>query len=83
MISKKRKRRRLLIIGIGVNVVALVCWGIMFLAGTDLWHAAGSPEVWTLGIPNTDWQVFVYAFYALFLMLVLNLITQFASSTKV
>lgn len=35
----------------GLGVVAILCWLVMFLAGTDVWHDLGSPAVWTLQGP--------------------------------
>ncbi len=47
-----------------LNIIALVCWGVMFLSGTDVWHYAGSPDFWHLsGPPHTDLRAFGYAFY--------------------
>ncbi len=42
----------------------------MFLAGSDVWHFAGSPDFWHLaGAPFVDLRIFAYAFYAqLFLL---------------
>jgi hypothetical protein len=55
----------------GLSVGALLCWLVMFLAGTDVWHDIGSPDVWTLqGPPYPDVRGFLYAFYLLFAMLV-------------
>jgi hypothetical protein len=43
---------------------------VMFLAGTDVWHFAGSPDFWRLsGPPYTDLRAFGYAFYLQFLIL--------------
>ncbi|OQA01253.1 MAG: hypothetical protein BWY71_00446 [Planctomycetes bacterium ADurb.Bin412] len=56
---------------IGLNVAALLCWIVMFLAGTDVWHFAGSPDFWRLSEPpNPDLRAFAYAFYLqIFLLL--------------
>jgi hypothetical protein len=47
----------------------MLCWVVMFLAGTDVWHFAGSPDFWRLsGPPYTDLRAFAYAFYLQFLI---------------
>ena len=44
-----------------------MCWIVMFLAGTDVWHFAGSPDFWRLsGPPNGDLRAIGYAFYLQF-----------------
>ena len=49
---------------IGLSIVGTLCWIVMFLAGTDVWHYAGSPDFWRLsGAPYTDLRAFGYAFY--------------------
>ena len=55
---------------IGLTTLGMVCWLVMFLAGTDVWHFAGSPDFWRLsGPPYTDLRVFGYAFYLQFVIL--------------
>lgn len=55
---------------IGLSTLGVLCWLVMFLAGTDVWHFAGSPDFWRLsGPPYTDLRVFGYAFYLQFLIL--------------
>ena len=55
---------------IGLSTVGTLCWIVMFLAGTDVWHFAGSPEFWRLsGPPYTDMRWFGYAFYLQFFIL--------------
>ncbi len=52
---------------IGLSVIGLMCWGVMFLAGHDVWHFAGSPDFWRLdGPPHTDLKAIGYAFYLQF-----------------
>ena len=59
---------------LALAVVSLVCWVVMFLAGTDVWHGAGSPDFWRLpGPPYADVRAFAYAFYAQFVILVVIL----------
>lgn len=50
--------------------VGILCWLVMFLAGTDVWHFAGSPDFWRLsGPPYADLRAFGYAFYLQFFIL--------------
>ena len=58
-----------------LGVVALVCWTAMFLAGTDVWHDLGRPDLWNRpGPPYADLRAFTIAFYALFFVLAAHLI---------
>lgn len=55
---------------IGLSIAATICWIVMFLAGTDVWHYIGSPDFWRLsGPPYTDMRAFGYAFYMQLLLL--------------
>ena len=55
---------------LALSTVGMVCWIVMFLAGTDVWHFAGRPDFWQLsGAPYTDLRAFAYAFYLQFLIL--------------
>ena len=55
---------------IGLSIVGLFCWIVMFLAGHDVWHFSGSPDFWYLtGPPHFDLRVFATAFYFQFLVL--------------
>jgi hypothetical protein len=59
---------------IGLTTLGMLCWLVMFLAGTDVWHFAGSPNFWRLsGPPYTDLRVFGYAFYLQFVILLVML----------
>lgn len=54
--------------------LGLLCWVVMFLAGTDVWHFAGSPDFWRQpGPPYADLRAFAYAFYLQFLILLVML----------
>ncbi len=58
-----------------LGILALSCWVVMFLAGTDVWHDVGRPDFWTLtGPPYNDLRAFVYAFYLLFVVLAAQLL---------
>ena len=60
---------------LGLGVLALLCWAVMFLAGTDVWHDVGRPDFWNLaGPPYHDLRAFAYAFYLLFAILSVHLI---------
>ena len=62
-----------------LTVAALVCWVVMFLAGTDVWHDVGSPNVWNLqNPPFRDLRAFLYAYYLLFFVLVACLLATVA-----
>jgi hypothetical protein len=51
---------------LSLGALALLCWVVMFLAGTDVWHEIGRPDFWRLqGPPYTDLWAFAYAFYLL------------------
>ena len=55
---------------VGLSIIGLLCWFVMFLAGTDVWHFAGSPDFWRLsGPPHSDLRAFAYAFYFQFFIL--------------
>ena len=68
---------------IGLTTLGMVCWLAMFLAGTDVWHFAGSPDFWRLsGPPYTDLRAFGYAFYLqLVILLVLLALTSWTALT--
>jgi len=58
-----------------VGSLALLCWIVMFLSGTDVWHDVGRPDFWNLpGPPYHDLRAFAYAFYLLLAALSGNLI---------
>jgi hypothetical protein len=51
---------------LGLGALALLCWIVMFLAGTDIWHDMGRPDFWRLqGAHDADLRAFAYAFYLL------------------
>ena len=59
---------------IGLSTLALLCWLVMFLAGTDIWHVAGRPGFWgRSGPPYADLRAFAYAFYGQFFILLMML----------
>ena len=53
--------------------LALLCWLLMFLAGTDVWHDTGRLDLWHLeGPPYSDLRAFVVTYYALLPILVVQ-----------
>ena len=55
------------LITLGFQLLALLCWAVMFLAGTDVWHAFGRPDFWHLAEPPySDMRALACAFYLLF-----------------
>ena len=67
-------RKRAQLATLACSALALLCWIVMFLAGTDIWHDAGRPDVWTLQGPTPhDVRAFAYAFYLLFIVLSVQL----------
>ena len=68
-----RKSRQ--VVTLGLEILAVLCWVVMFLAGTDVWHDVGRPDFWNLdGPPYQDLRAFAYAFYLLFGVLSAHLI---------
>ena len=58
-----------------LSALGMLCWVVMFLAGTDVWHFAGSPDFWRLpGPPHVDLRAFGYAFYFQFLILLMMVV---------
>lgn len=59
---------------LALSTLGMLCWIVMFLAGTDVWHVAGSPDFWRLsGPPYADLRAFGYAFYLQFLVLLVTI----------
>jgi hypothetical protein len=56
---------------VALALASLLCWAVMFLAGTDVWHFAGSPDFWKgQGPPHADLRAFAGAFYAQLFVLI-------------
>jgi hypothetical protein len=69
--------RRVHVITLGLGILALLCWMVMFLAGTDVWHDVGRPDFWNLtGPPYHDVRALAYAFYLLFVVLATQFIVM-------
>lgn len=66
-----------IVFGALLNSAALLCWLLMFMAGTDVWHDTGSQDFWTLqGQPYNDLRAFAWAFYGLFVILIASFSLQ-------
>ena len=58
-----------------LGALALLCWVVMFLSGTDIWHDLGRPDFSNLQGPSShDLRAFAYAFYLLPVVLLVHLI---------
>jgi hypothetical protein len=66
---------------IALSTLGMLCWVVMFLAGTDVWHFTGSPDFWRLsGPPYTDLRAFGYAFYLQgFILLTMMVVTSWTA----
>ena len=54
---------------VALSFIGVLCWIVMFLAGTDVWHFADSPDFWHLsGPPHDDLRALGYAFYLQFVV---------------
>ena len=59
---------------VGLNLMILLCWVVVFLAGTDVWHDLGRPDFWKLtGPPYSDLRAAAYTFYLQFFALLAQL----------
>ena len=68
-------RQRIQLATLCLGALALLCWVVMFLSGTDVWHDVGRPDIWNLqGPPYHDLRAFACAFYLLLAVLVVHLI---------
>jgi hypothetical protein len=60
---------------LGLGCLALLCWAVMFLAGTDVWRELGRPDFWhRAGPPYQDLRAFACAFYLLLAVLSVHVI---------
>jgi hypothetical protein len=60
---------------IGLAIGALLIWGLMFAAGTDVWHDTGRPDIWNrTDPPYNDLRAFGVAFYLLLPVLLAQLV---------
>jgi hypothetical protein len=62
-----------------LGALALVCWIVVFLAWTDVWHDSGRPDFHLMGATSFDLRVLASAFCLLPLCLVGLLITTIVS----
>jgi hypothetical protein len=71
------------VITLGLGILALICWAVMFLAGTDVWHDVGRPDFWNQsGDPHRDLRALAYAFYLLFVVLAAQLTVAVFAITR-
>lgn len=69
------ERERIQFATLCLGALAILCWLVMFLAGTDVWHDVGRPDFWNLqGPPYQDLRAFAYAFYLLLIVLSAHLV---------
>jgi len=62
-----------------LGALALGCWIVVFMAGTDVWHDSGRPDFHRMGATDFDLRALAYAFYLLPLCLVGTLIATAVS----
>jgi hypothetical protein len=57
------------------GIFAILCWMVMFAAGTDVWHDTGRPDFWnSTQPPYPDIRVFLWAYYLLFPILLAQIV---------
>jgi hypothetical protein len=64
------------------GVLALLCWIVTFMAGTDVWHDSGRPDFHLMGATYFDLRALGSAFYLLPLCLVGLLISTIVSARR-
>ena len=64
------------------GALALVCWILMFLAGHDVWHDSGRPDLHLMGATDFDLRTLASAFYLLPLCLIGSLIAAVISARR-
>ena len=62
-----------------LGALALGCWILTFMAGTDVWHDSGRPDFHQMGATYFDLRALAYAFYLLPLFLAVTLIATVVS----
>lgn len=62
-----------------LGALALGCWVVMFMAGTDVWHDSGRPDFHLMGATDFDLWVLACAFYLLPLCLAAHFILTVVS----
>jgi hypothetical protein len=62
-----------------MEVLIILCLGVMFLAGTDIWHDTGRADFWRLNKPPfADVRIFVCAYYALVALVLGRIVVSLA-----
>ena len=62
-----------------LGALALLCWIVMFMAGHDVWHDSGRPDLHLMGATSFDLRALAYAFYLLPLFLAGHLVATVVS----
>ncbi len=62
-----------------LGALALLCWIVTFMAGTDVWHDSGRPDLHLMGATNFDLRALASAYYLLPLFLAGALIATVVS----
>lgn len=56
-----------------LQVLMLLAWAVLFLAGTDLWHSTSGSGVDFDSIARADFRAFLIAFYGLLIFILLSM----------
>jgi hypothetical protein len=59
------ERRSLEIASLMLAALALGCWVLTFMAGTDVWHDAGRPDFLKLGATDFDLRALAVSYYVM------------------
>jgi hypothetical protein len=69
------RRQTACAIGLLSGIFAILCWMVMFAAGTDVWHDTGRPDLWSsTQPPYPDIRAFLWAYYLLFPILLAQIV---------
>jgi hypothetical protein len=65
-----------------LGALALVCWIVVFMAWTDVWHDSGRPDFHLMGATYFDLRALAYAFCLLPVCLAGTLIATVVSARR-
>jgi len=65
-----------------LGALALLCWIVVFMAWTDVWHDSGRPDFHLMGATSFDLRALASAFFLLPLCLVGLLIATIVSARR-
>ena len=65
-----------------LGALALLCWILVFMAGTDVWHDSGRPDFHLMGATSSDLRVLAGAFYLLPLFLAGQIVAAVVSARR-